>query len=147
MSENGQPTSAATGFDSAVDCERAFYQAFASRDIEGMARVWGDEGISCIHPGAGLLKGRDAVLQSWTQILAAASAPSVRVHILSRIGADELAVHLVQEHISSAGAEEASIVLATNVFRREERGWRMLSHHASVPAAKPRTGREGASLH
>lgn len=147
MSENGRPTAEDTAFDSAVECERAFYQAFARCDIEGMARVWGEEGISCIHPGGGLLKGREAVLQSWAQILAAAIPPSVRVHILSRIGGDELAVHLVQEHISSAGAEEAAIVLATNVFRRGEDGWRMLAHHASVPAAKPRTGREGISLH
>ena len=43
-------------FASAMECERAFYQAFTARDLPAMEAVWADEEPSCIPPGGGLLR-------------------------------------------------------------------------------------------
>ena len=49
-----------------------------------------------------------------------------------------LSVHSVYEHITVAGEPRTRPpVVATNVYLRTERGWRMVAHHAS-PA--PATG-------
>ena len=49
-----------------------------------------------------------------------------------------LAVHSVYEHITVAGeARPRGPVIATNVYLRTERGWRMVAHHASPAPAAP----------
>jgi hypothetical protein len=43
-----------------------------------------------------------------------------------------LSVHSVYEYITVAGEPRPrSPVIATNVYLRTERGWRMVAHHAS----------------
>ena len=121
-------------FASAMECERAFYQAFTARDLSAMEAVWADEEPSCIHPGGALLRTRDEVLDSWAAIFEDAIAPRIRVHVVSRVSEGGLAVHLVREQISHG--EHTSHVLATNVFRRFDEGWRMIAHHGSVPPPK-----------
>jgi len=47
-----------------------------------------------------------------------------------------LSVHSVYEHITIAGETRArGPMIATNVFLRTERGWRMVAHHASPAPA------------
>jgi hypothetical protein len=66
-----------------------------------------------------------------------------------------LAVHSVYEHITIAGeARPRAPVIATNVYLRTERGWRMVAHHASpapAPAAtadpEPRRAAPPKTLH
>lgn len=134
MGDAGREKERRDGYSSATDCERAFYQAFSDCDLAAMEAVWADEDPSCIHPGGALLRGRDEVLDSWAAIFADAVAPRIRVHVISRVSEGGLAVHLVREQISHG--EHTSHVLATNVFRRFDEGWRMIAHHGSVPPPK-----------
>ena len=57
-----------------------------------------------------------------------------------------LSVHSVYEHIAVAGEPRARApVIATNIFLRTERGWRMVAHHASpAPAARRASRSRGA---
>jgi hypothetical protein len=51
-----------------------------------------------------------------------------------------LSVHSVYEHIAIAGEPRSRApVIATNIYLRTERGWRMVAHHASPApvAAEP----------
>jgi ketosteroid isomerase-like protein len=130
----GQDTDRST----AEATERAFYAAFAACDPAAMATVWGDDDVVCIHPRGPAVKGRKAVLRTWDQILGAADGISLRVVTLGRNERDGLAVHVVEEHIGSG--DGASLVLATNVYRRGTDGWRLVGHHASVPPAMPHRG-------
>ena len=145
MGGRGQDKEQQPVFASAMECERAFYQAFSACDLAAMEAVWAEDELSCIHPGAGALRTRDAVLDSWAAIFQNAIPPRIRVHVLSRVSDGGLAVHLVQEHISHQ--EQTSHVLATNVFRRFGDGWRMIAHHGSVPPARSEPGAAGRSLH
>lgn len=116
--------------------EKAFYRAFAECDLRAMAAVWSDAPDAvCVHPGSPPVIGREAVLQSWSSMLEGAVMPNLRVVLLNRIRHEGLAVHLVEEHIADPdGHGGSTLVLATNVYRYEQDRWRLLGHHASVPA-------------
>jgi uncharacterized protein (TIGR02246 family) len=126
--------------------ESAFYAAFSACDYKAMEAVWADDGVVCIHPGSSALLGRDAVMRSWSNMLLNAEPPNIRINVISRTAGNGLAVHVVEEHISSGYGDAASVsmVLATNVYRQEDDGWRLLEHHASVPRF-PQTDMNAAS--
>lgn len=140
----------ATGFTDPHQVEAAFYRAFADLTIDGMEAVWSPgAGIVCIHPGGPVLQGRAAVLRSWADIFRSAVPPAVALRTLSTSQDADLAVHLVEERIGARGAEAsaAAVVIATNVYRRETEGWRLVVHHASVPAQGRSQSRRSAVLH
>ena len=128
------------GFSTPEAVEAAFYAAFCSCDLKAMNMVWGRTEVICIHPGSTALVGRNVVLRSWRNILMDAEPPHLHIEVISRIVCDKLAVHVVEEHIMPvAGAPgTTSVVLATNIYRHEEDGWRMLEHHASLPRTSQR---------
>lgn len=124
-------------FASAEEAEAAFYRAFERHDLEAMMAVWADEAvIVCVHPGGPMLIGRDAVRASWDQILAGGGPMSFVVQAVRHETRDGLAVHVVQEHIRAGDERPGPPVLATNVYRLTERGWRMILHHGS-PSPRP----------
>ncbi len=128
-------------FSTSEATEAAFYAAFTNCDLQAMDVVWADAGVICIHPGSMALVGREVVMRSWSNILTGAEPPTLKVEVLSRIVRDDLAVHLVEEHITpvTGSHEPTSIVLATNVYCLETDGWRLLEHHASVPRPRQTT--------
>lgn len=130
--------------------EAAFYEAFRRLDVDRMATVWTDSAdVFCVHPGGPLLTGRDAVLGSWLEIFAQADPPQLEYRLVHREQRADIAVHLVEEHIRPSGsrAEGAALVLATNVYILTERGWEMLSHHASTPMVGRETTRPARHMH
>ena len=111
----------------------AFYEAFANGDMAAMEAVWSTrEDLACIHPGWQALVDRHAVMESWRSILA--SPPPVRC-IGARVFVNTTLAHV----ICYEGLGEGMLV-ATNIFRKEEGGWRVI-HHQAGPA---RTVQEAA---
>ena len=139
-----------TAFDSPGAAEEAFYRAFAALDHAAMRRVWSTEGpVSCVHPGGPLLQGLQAVLQSWSEIFGGSQPPRLRWECLSSLESGDLAVHVTEEHIHSGDPDtgRGARVVATNVFRREAAGWRLVQHHASLPLMRQTRTQRAASLH
>jgi len=137
-------------FASPDAAEEAFYRAFAQLDSAAMRRVWSaEQPVTCIHPGGPLLQGLPAVLQSWVEIFTGAQPPRLAWERLSATGTDDLAVHVIAEHIESGapGAGRGARVIATNVFRREPGGWRLIQHHASLPLVRQSRSQRAKSLH
>ena len=113
--------------------EAAFYDAFARCDADAMRAIWAEQGAVCVHPGAAPIIGFEAVMRSWAHIFAGASPPLIETHVVQRIVEDSLAVHVLEERISTAAAPtERARVLATNVYRRIGGQWRMVAHHGSA---------------
>ena len=103
---------------------QAFYRAFASGDIAAMDAVWAKgEGVACAHPGWSLLIGRDAVLESWKAILSS-GPPAIVCRAPLVLPAGDVKAVLCYEEL------ERSVMLATNLFRRQEGGWKLYHHHA-----------------
>lgn len=127
-----------TLFATPQDAEAAFYDAFVKRDLDAMMEVWADDDDSyCVHPGGGRISGIERIRESWRQIFTGGQDLRFSVRDQQLIHTMMLAVHSVYEHISIAGQSRAQqTMIATNVYQRTERGWRMVAHHAAaVPAS------------
>ena len=118
-----------------------FYAAFEEADLDRMAAVWADgpyaAGVSCVHPGWSMLRGRDEVLRSWALIMANTSyIQFVLTEVRTDVYGDQ-AVVTCKENILTAGDDSdpgflaGGSVVSTNVFIRSGGEWRLLLHHGS----------------
>jgi len=112
-----------------LDANSSFYRAFAERDLAAMEELWAEDApVACIHPGWDALRGREAVMRSWRDILRAGGAlvscTSASAHVLG-----EVAFVVCGERLP-----DGPPLVATNVFRRERGRWRLCHHHAGMVA-------------
>ncbi len=130
-------------FATPQDAEAAFYDAFVRRNLEAMMEVWSDDDDSyCVHPGGARIAGLENIRESWRQIFAGGQELRFSLRDARQIHTMMLAVHSVYEHISVAGQSRAQQpVIATNIYQRTERGWRMVAHHAASAPASLQTER------
>ena len=113
--------------------ESAFYAAFEARSLDAMMAVWAnDDSIACIHPLAAPLNGRAAVATGWHSMFEAAGQFRVQVEVAHEIRQATQVIRIVREYLVIGQETEARPpILATNVYRQEADGWRMVLHHAS----------------
>jgi len=124
-----------TLFSTPQDAEVAFYNALEHGDLDAMLAVWADdEAIVCIHPGGGRLQGRDAVAQSWREMLSGQPGIQFELEDVHFVKDDQLSIHTLRERII-INDELAGIAIATNVYQLADDGWRLLMHHASPDPA------------
>ena len=124
-------------FPTPQDAEAAFYDAFAKCDLDGMMAVWADDDdIYCVHPGGARITGVEQVRESWRQIFASGQTLRFQLREQQQVQGMMLSVHSVYEQITVAGEQRPrGPVIATNIYLRTERGWRMVAHHASPAPA------------
>ena len=116
------------------DTEAQFYEALQQGDLERMMAVWADDDeIACVHPGGPRVIGAAAIRASFEAIFANGGVP-VMPEQVHRVQTMTCAVHHLSERISMNTAEgvRTAWVLATNVYLKTEKGWRLLVHHASA---------------
>lgn len=127
---------------SAVEAANSrFYAAFENGDLDLMHEVWADgdfaEGVTCVHPGWPMLRGRDEVLRSWALIMA--NTPYIQF-VLTEVRTEvrgDYAVLTCEENILTAddtagGFLAGGSVVSSNLFVRDEEGrWRLWVHHGS----------------
>jgi len=127
-----------------LTANRAFYRAFRSRDVAAIERLWAEKaGLICIHPGWEALTRREEIIESWRGILESPNAPSISCQDESVRFVGETAIVLCTEVI------EGRVLVATNVFTRENGAWRMMLHHATPTARTlaPRKAETPKTLH
>lgn len=137
-------------FATPQDAEAAFYDAFMKHDLEAMMAVWSDDDeIYCVHPRGPRITGVVQVRESWRQIFA--SGQNIRFQLREQhlLHAMMVSVHSVYEHmVTTTDPRARGCVLATNIYMRTERGWRMMVHHASpAPVVDETDPRRGKTLH
>ena len=119
---------------SAEAVETAFYAAMSDGDLDRMMALWADDdGAVCNHPGGPRLLGLQAIRESFSSIF---SSGGVRIATAQRQAwsTPDFAVHSLIEHIAVEGRAGTEVieVVATNIFVRSPKGWRILVHHAGV---------------
>jgi ketosteroid isomerase-like protein len=115
------------------EIERQFYEALQRGDIDKLMAVWSDDDdIFCVHPGGPRLVGAVAIRASFETIFANGAVPAQPEQV-RRVLSHSSAVHNVLEQVQVMGEDgpQAAWVIATNVYLKGERGWRMVCHHAS----------------
>ncbi len=119
--------------DTVEETEAAFYDAISRADLEALMAVWAeDEEIVCIHPGAPRLIGHAAIRLSFEQIFEQGGVHirPVQLHVAHNM---MTSVHNIIEEVHRTHSRQRDIhILATNVYMKTPRGWRLVSHHASV---------------
>ncbi|MFB4298024.1 nuclear transport factor 2 family protein [Actinomadura sp. NTSP31] len=118
-----------------------FYAAFEAADFDRMSAVWADgpyaAGVSCVHPGWTMLRGRDEVLRSWALIMANTTYIQF---VLTDVETDVYGDHAVvtcKENVltadedTEAGFLAGGSIVATKLFVRVDGQWRLLLHHGS----------------
>jgi len=118
-------------YGSAAETEAAFYEALNRADLEALMALWADDDeIVCVHPGGPRLIGHAAIRASWSAILEHGG-----LHILpSQLHETHTlmsSVHTVVEGSTAATGEPAHLI-ATNVYAKTPRGWRIVLHHVSI---------------
>jgi len=132
------------------EAEDAFYRAFERGDLNAMMLVWDEEEpVVCVHPMSARLTGLDAIRNSWETMFQ--HSPQIRVSVSDqqRTLDKQLAIHVVHENIYVENEKEPRPpVLATNIYRLTEDGWRMILHHASpVPSGTEAKAESPRTLH
>ncbi len=123
--------------DAVLFANEAFYQALSAGDFDRLEELWSRSApLACTHPGWNALLGREAVMESWRAIIDN-GAPAIecvapRVHLLGGTA-------LVTCYERVAGG----YLVASNIFVREAKAWKMVHHHAG-PAAAPPAAEEAA---
>ena len=118
----------------------AFYRCFAARDMAQMEALWARVlVVTCFHPGWPLLVGRDAVVASWRTILEGGGAPDTIRCLRPVIQVLGNAAWVLCTEDLGAGS-----LVATNVFVREDEGWRLV-HHQAGPTPHDTGSAEGAT--
>ena len=122
----------------ADDVEVEFYEALQRGDIERLMGLWSDDDeISCVHPGGPRLVGAVAIRASF-EAMFANGARSTRGR---RRCAGSTPTRPRCTACSSGSAsfgpdgETFAWVVATNVYVKATRGWRLVAHHASPGTA------------
>ena len=120
-------------FSTVKNAENHFYDAFSNSDLKKMMSVWLDSNeISCIHPGSPALVGTSQITLSWQQIFNPRSKRVFNLETINQISANDFCVRLVQENIYLEEKNFAAPpIYATNIYRKIDCSWFMISHHAS----------------
>jgi len=118
--------------DAVLFANEAFYRAFADRDEEAMDDLWSTTAqVACLHPGWGPLFGRDDVMESWIAIIRNPDSPPLLYHdARAQVHGDTACVICFEE---IAG----NFLVATNVFVREGRVWKIVHHQAGPTSVRP----------
>jgi ketosteroid isomerase-like protein len=131
---------------SAAEVETAFYDALNRADLNALMALWADdEEIVCIHPGGARLIGHAAIRASWQTILEHGGLHILptQLHETHNLMSS---VHTVVEGVSAASGEAAHL-MATNVYVKTPRGWRIVLHHVSVAPGSAQPDMKAQILH
>lgn len=108
-----------------LSANEAFYDAFDTADLDAMRAIWAAEHeVACLHPGAPPIFGREAVLQSWFDILGTPQRPAIQCAEARAIAFDRSGMVICREVLSGG------FLMATNIFVREHDVWRIVHHQA-----------------
>lgn len=114
-----------TNSDAVLAANLEFYRAFAARDLAAMDALWAHRApVTCLHPGWTALKDRTGIMESWEGILSNPGAPRIACFDEQVFLYGDVALVLCEEEL------EGGTLAASNLFVREDSGWRIAHHHA-----------------
>lgn len=127
--------------DLILEVNTRFYQALATRDLELMGTVFvHDDRAGCMHPGWVMLKGWEAIRQSWENVFDPRDQLEIKLHNLSiEIEGDTAWVTCIQElTYIKRDPVMMNVSVSTNIFKKTGTEWKMVIHQASPMPVSPK---------
>jgi ketosteroid isomerase-like protein len=123
-----------------VDADATFLMAIETLNVDRIMSCWSEsDGITMLFPGAEVSRGPEAIRSAWetvvrnTRRLKVMLSP-ISVQRLGDLGWTFLSGSIVSTH----GDETLTVeVYVTDVFRREEDGWKLVHHHSAPGPHQP----------
>jgi ketosteroid isomerase-like protein len=119
--------------DAVLATNRAFYEAFESRDLDAMSDVWEhSDRVVCTHPGWPTLRGWQSIVSSWYALFTNEQRLQFIVTDQQAAVVGDAAWVTCSENILEGAA--GGTVAALNLFTRSQgsaRAWKMVGHHGS----------------
>ena len=121
---------------SLLRANQRFYDVFETLSYERMAGLWEKSPRSfCVHPGWPPLRGSEAVLASWRDIIGHTPEIHFRLSDPRAVLNGTEGIVTVIEYIYNVRGEfrEGSSAISTNIFAFDEKArmWRIYHHHGS----------------
>ena len=114
-----------TDNDAVLAANLEFYRVFRARDVAAMDALWARRApVACLHPGWTVLTDREEIISSWIAILTNPDAPRIACYDERVLLYGDTALVLCEEELSGGA------LAASNLFVREDGGWRIAHHHA-----------------
>ncbi len=117
----------------------AFYSALNTMftgELEPMKAVWSHkDDVTYMGPSGGFLIGWKDVLPEWEKQAAAKLGGKVVPKDMRITVGRDLAIvsnYEIGENLTSDGEPQGVSIRATNLFRSEEGGWKMIGHHTDI---------------
>jgi ketosteroid isomerase-like protein len=125
-----------------------FYAALNSMlngNAAPLADIWlHSAAVTTMHPVGGRQVGWDSVWESWVQVAELASDGQVRLveRIIEIAGDAAYELGVERGQVKLAGEQVNIENRVTNIYRRDEGGWKIVHHHTDVaPAMQAILGR------
>lgn len=123
-----------TDKEQVLEVNERFYQALGTRDLDLMGTVFvHDDRAGCTHPGWLMLRGWEAIRQSWENVFDPEDQLQIKLHnVTVDITGDAACVTCIQE-LTYVRRDPVvmNVSVSTNIFEKTESGWLMVIHHAS----------------
>ena len=120
--------------DESIFINEAFYQAFRERDFAAMEDLWAREApVVCIHPGWSAITERAEISHTWHAIFENPESPEIFCRSPQAFLLGEVSLVVCYEEMAS------SLLVATNIYRRESGGLKIV-HHQAGPSNLPPDG-------
>jgi len=126
-------------YNTPQDAEDAYYDALEDGDLNRLLSIWADtDDICCLLPMYPMIQGRDGVRDVFSHLLAQSHGVTLAINHLNWIQTDDIAIHLVEETIQNtpAGSPPAPPFYGTNIYRKDNSGWRLIVHQ-NAPTPPP----------
>jgi ketosteroid isomerase-like protein len=121
------------------EAEDDFYDALEEADLNRMLSVWADsDDICCLLPMYPLIQGREGIEEVFSHLFSQNQGVELSIAHLHWIEADGFAIHLVEETMQKVppNMPPPPPVYATNIYRKDDQGWRMIVHQ-NAPTPQP----------
>lgn len=135
--------------DLVLEVNTRFYKALGTRDLELMGTVFvHDDRAGCMHPGWVMLKGWEAIRQSWENVFDPRDQLEIKLHNLTvELEGDAAWVTCIQELIYiNREPVMMNVSVSTNIFEKNGSQWKMVIHQASPMPISAQQETEGNNL-
>ena len=135
--------------DLVLEVNTRFYKALGTRDLELMGTVFvHDDRAGCMHPGWVMLKGWEAIRQSWENVFDPRDQLEIKLHNLTvELEGDAAWVTCIQELIYiNREPVIMNVSVSTNIFVKNGSQWKMVIHQASPMPISAQQETEGNNL-